>query len=276
MPWYPGGIAFFSLYLFTGPQAKENNKHLLGASSNFLAQLSTPWICGLDANMNPEDFKNWGWLQQHAATIVAPSCPTFLKADGSRLDWFIVSQGLDHFIESVGVLLRAPVGTHVPSVLQLRCFDGNLKISAAISWKSFPIRHPIGARRPPRSRVNPKQQWNWEAGHMPQSLQEAVEQWHTAVEADLAELHDKIGEKGYHGRAQGFKLRQVPIWEEIRRFEPSISTPRCNILKGTVQALRAALVAVRKRAAYLRVAASNSVQQIEREAGQYIALPLQA
>jgi len=56
----PRGIAFLSVYLFTGPSALSLNLVLLELLAAFLGSFTCPWLVGLDNDMEPDD---WSRLQ---------------------------------------------------------------------------------------------------------------------------------------------------------------------------------------------------------------------
>ena len=139
-----------SAYFFTGQGAEAKNAELLEELLKIVAVLSLPWFLGVDGNQSPAVFVKNGWLEKTRATVAASGAATFNKGDQhTEIDFWILSVGLDRFVDTVRVVSNAPCSPHSPVELVFKNLDWHAVVESAVEWERFPTACPIGPRRHP-------------------------------------------------------------------------------------------------------------------------------
>ncbi len=125
-----GGYGLATVYLWTSEGMSARNLAILDALGAALRGLGIPFVVGGDWNVGPEVLEATGWAERLRAKIVAPQDVTFVPtatlgdgesapAQGSRLDYFVVSEMLVPLVQSVRVVETELIAQHKPVRLAL-------------------------------------------------------------------------------------------------------------------------------------------------------------
>ena len=104
------------MYLRHDEGMSPDNRSFLEGTAAELARLTGPWIIGTDANMNPDELRQSGWLELVNGRLVAPELAT---CGSATFDYFIVSKSLSTVVHGVQVLDDAGTFPHSPARLLL-------------------------------------------------------------------------------------------------------------------------------------------------------------
>ncbi len=106
-----------SLYLWSGEGVSQRNLLMLEAVACVTRSIRGPWIIAVDAQNLPEDIAKSGWLAMIDGVTIAPDEPT---CGDRKINFFIVSRGLEHAVEAVYKVNDGGVGPHALVRLLLR------------------------------------------------------------------------------------------------------------------------------------------------------------
>ena len=227
----PGGIDIIGGYFKDGIGLRGLNLDLLEALGLCVASSPRLWIMACDWNFPPEALEASGWLKKVRGVVVAPAVPTCFAGEPSSLDYFVIPQILAPFVDSILTWVDAPCWPHCPSVITFKGLHTQATILRQVAPKPFPPLIPIGCQRPPDTTA----MWSWDEGGAIPCLAKAYKETMAAVEGHLCLVHDLIGEEAtrkYVGRAEGFKLEQVPLAVSVRKGLPQKLDDKALAWKG--------------------------------------------
>ena len=208
----PGGIMVVSCYLHDVEHGSARNVELLLRALAVASNSGCPWVLGLDAQEEPDDFLKWAApvVEKCSGVIVAPHEPTHYPGVGRAkcMDYFVVDRFIAQAVKSIS------------TVSELRCHsvDADYTVAAkphrAVKMviskrytpplmdvlrlpKAFPRQKPIGCARAP---VVPFAAWPLANG---QCTEESVTKRYaevvSAVEDELCGVCDEL-KAVYRGR----------------------------------------------------------------------------
>ena len=104
----PCGVYMASCYLHDMEGGTERNILLLASLLGKLRATRCPWIIGLDAQQEPNEFARWAGplLAKVGGRIVSAGCPTFFPGVGrsKELDFFLMDEALVSSVRAVGTV----------------------------------------------------------------------------------------------------------------------------------------------------------------------------
>ena len=160
----PGGIMVVSCYLHDVEHGSARNVDLLIKALSVAADSGCPWVLGLDAQEEPEDFLKWAApvIERCNGVIAAPSAPTHYPGVGQArcIDYFIVDKFIAEAVQSIDIVsefrchsadadytVAAKPHRAVKMVISKRYTPPLMNVLRLP--KAFPKQKPIGCARAP-------------------------------------------------------------------------------------------------------------------------------
>ena len=155
--WVKGGFIAVSVYLKDGVGMDDDNWAVLLRVGEALALCGQPFIIGGDFNMHPQVITDAGWTRRLRARAVYTTEGTCRGATGSytKLDYFVVEEGLAKAIQAVARDPQEPARPHRPVVLTATARPRAIQEQVMKAPAKFPAQWPIGCAPAPPN-------WNFE------------------------------------------------------------------------------------------------------------------